>query len=69
MLKQLERARQSHSVTHVQILHGHVLEKALELKEMITTKYSDVEVLIVPISSTIGAHAGMGTLALTWRNT
>lgn len=68
MLEQLDRAKQSYSVKHVQILHGNVLEKALELKETIKSKYSDVEVLIGPISSTIGAHAGMGTLALAWRN-
>lgn len=68
MLEQLDRAKQSHTVKHVQILHGNVLEKALALKETITSRYSDVEVLIGPISSTIGAHAGMGTLALAWRN-
>lgn len=68
MLEQLDRAKQTHTVKHVQILHGNVLDKALELKETIKSKYADVEVLVGPISSTIGAHAGMGTLALTWKN-
>ncbi|ATF11999.1 DegV family protein [Brevibacillus sp. HB1.1] len=68
MLEQLEKAKQTYTVKHVQILHGNVLDKALELKEKIQSKYSDVEVLVGPISSTIGAHAGMGTLALAWRN-
>jgi DegV family protein with EDD domain len=68
MLDQLDRAKQNYSVKRVQILHGNVLEKALDLKETIKNKYSDVEVLVGPISSTIGAHAGMGTLALAWKN-
>lgn len=68
MLEQLERANQNDSVKHLQILHGNVLEKALALKETITNMYPDVKVLIGPISSTIGAHAGKGTLALTWKN-
>ncbi len=68
MLEQLDKAKQQHSVKHVQILHGNVPNKAIELRDTIQSRYSDVEVLIGPISSTIGAHAGMGTLALAWRN-
>lgn len=68
MLEQLDLAKQTHTVKQVQILHGNVIEKALALKDSIKSKYSDLDVLIGPISSTIGAHAGMGTLALTWTN-
>jgi DegV family protein with EDD domain len=68
ILEQLELARSMHRVTSVQILHGNVLEKALEIKEKITETYQDVEVLIGPISSVLGVHGGQGTIALTWVN-
>lgn len=68
MLEQLELARSMHRVTSVQILHGNVLEKALELKDTITKKYEDIEVIIGPLSSVLGVHGGQGTIALTWTN-
>ncbi|MGQ7279336.1 DegV family protein [Brevibacillus thermoruber] len=68
ILEQLEAARKKHRITEVQILHGNVLEKALELKESITARYQDIHVLIGPLSSVLGVHGGRGTLALTWTN-
>jgi DegV family protein with EDD domain len=68
ILEQLEAARGKYRITEVQILHGNVLEKALELKESIKNKYQDIHVLIGPLSSVLGVHGGRGTLALTWTN-
>ncbi|RAP24778.1 hypothetical protein C2W64_02785 [Brevibacillus laterosporus] len=68
MLDQLDQAMQKQTIKDVQILHGNVLEKAQALKKRINEKYHDLEVIIGPISSTIGAHAGQGTVALSWIN-
>lgn len=68
MLDRLDQAMQKQSIKNVQILHGNVLEKAQALKKRIKEKYHDLEVIIGPISSTIGAHAGQGTVALSWIN-
>ncbi|MDN9011776.1 DegV family protein [Brevibacillus laterosporus] len=68
MLGQLDQAMQKQQIKNVQILHGNVVEKAQALKKRIKEKYQDVEVMIGPISSTIGVHAGQGTIALSWIN-
>ncbi|MFB0829199.1 DegV family protein [Brevibacillus laterosporus] len=68
MLAQLDQAMQKQQIKNVQILHGNVMEKAQALKKRIKEKYQDVEVMIGPISSTIGVHAGQGTIALSWIN-
>lgn len=68
ILEQLDKAVNLHRVTHVQILHGNILDKALEVKEKIKKKYQHIDVLVGPISSAMAVHAGQGTLALTWLN-
>jgi len=68
ILDQLDQARSTHRITSVQILHGNVLDKALELKDRITETYHDLEVIVGPLSSVLGVHGGQGTLALTWIN-
>ncbi|WP_068792663.1 DegV family protein [Brevibacillus laterosporus] len=68
MLAQLDQAMQKQQIKNVQILHGNVMEKAQALKKRIKEKYQDVEVMVGPISSTIGVHAGQGTIALSWIN-
>ncbi|MBA4532456.1 DegV family protein [Brevibacillus halotolerans] len=68
MLAQLDQAMQKQQIKNVQILHGNVMEKAQALKKRIKEKYQDVEVMIGPISSTIGVHSGQGTIALSWIN-
>ncbi|USG64936.1 DegV family protein [Brevibacillus ruminantium] len=68
IFEQLDRARSLHRVVQVEILHGNVIDKALELKETIKSKYGDLEVLVYPLSPVLGVHGGQGTIALTWTN-
>lgn len=68
ILEQLDEAKKRNPISSVQILHGNVLEKALSLKERIQEKYHDLSIVVCPISSTIGVHAGEGTLAIAWMN-
>jgi DegV family protein with EDD domain len=68
LLELLASAREKHTVTEVQIMHGNVLDKSLELKAKIEVKFPDIGVVVGEISSTIAAHAGEGTVALIWHN-
>jgi DegV family protein with EDD domain len=68
IMDQLDLARGIHKISQVEILHGNVMDKALELKETIKSKYQDIEVLVYPLSPVLGVHGGQGTIALTWTN-
>ncbi|WNF37527.1 DegV family protein [Bacillaceae bacterium IKA-2] len=68
LLEFLASALEKNSVTEVQIMHGNVLAKALELKVRIEKQFPDIGVVVGEISSTIAAHAGEGTVALIWQN-
>lgn len=68
LLELLASAREKNTVSEVQIMHGNVLAKALELKKKVEQEFPDIDIVIGEISSTIAAHAGEGTLVLIWKN-
>ncbi len=68
LLELLATAKENYCITKVQIMHGNVTEKALELKEKIEEKFLNMDIVVGEISSTIAVHAGEGTLALFWHN-
>lgn len=68
LLELLASAIEKHTVTEVQIMHGNVSAKALELKGKIEQQFPNIAVVVGEISSTIAAHAGEGTVALIWHN-
>ncbi|MCS1351324.1 DegV family protein [Mechercharimyces sp. CAU 1602] len=67
ILTQLEEASKIHVIQSIQILHADVIEEAEALKERIKKAYRDVDVLVGPLSSTIGVHGGKGSMVLVWR--
>ncbi|CAM3912904.1 DegV family protein [Alkalicoccus chagannorensis] len=68
MLELLQEALDRGPVDRVQILHGNIPAKAEMMKQRIASLSSDIDIFIGEISSTIGVHAGEGTLALMWKN-
>lgn len=50
------------------ISHGDDIESALKLKDMIAESYGTTNFIINTIGAAIGAHAGPGTLAITFLN-
>ncbi|WP_394232262.1 DegV family protein [Niallia oryzisoli] len=50
----------------VYILEGGAKQEALSIEEQIRALSPDLEVVIGPLGSAIGVHAGAGTIALTW---
>jgi len=61
-----DQAMNQATVSSVQILHGNVAEKAEAWKRTLQDKYPQLSIITGMISSTIGVHAGEGTIALTW---
>ncbi len=68
MIELISEANTKHTITEVQVMHGNVLEKALEFKKKIEEQLPHLNVVIGEISSTIAVHAGEGTIALIWQN-
>ncbi|WLR42680.1 DegV family protein [Bacillus carboniphilus] len=66
ILKQFEQEKKQNIIKNVQILHADVLNEAKELKEKLMTQYKDIDVLIGPLSPTIGVHGGKGSMVLAW---
>ncbi|MET3683400.1 DegV family protein with EDD domain [Alkalibacillus flavidus] len=58
-----ERGQHFHDQT-IAITHGDDEKRAQELANQIRDKYQPKEIIIYPIGSAIGAHAGPGTIAL-----
>lgn len=56
----------NNTINQLQIMHGNIHAKALEFKEEILKRIPNLDIFIGEISSTIGVHAGEGTLALIW---
>ncbi|CAM3138865.1 DegV family protein [Filibacter tadaridae] len=50
----------------IYLMHGNVMEQALQLKKQITDQLPGLEVEIGDVSSTLAVHAGEGTLAVLW---
>lgn len=68
LIEILGEALDKGTVTEVQIMHGNVLDKALEVKKKIEEKFPQLNIVVGEISSTIAVHAGEGTVALIWHN-
>lgn len=63
----LKQSTEEGHVKRVGIMHGNVLEKATELKQLIEEAIPDIDVVIGEISSSLAVHAGEGTLAMFWK--
>jgi DegV family protein with EDD domain len=48
------------------ILEGMAAQEAIIIQEQIRTLSPEIEIVIGPLGSAIGVHAGAGTIALTW---
>lgn len=68
ILELLHNATQRYSINAVQIMHGNVEEKAIELKKKLLELYPNFDIIIGEISSTIAVHAGEGTVGIVWHN-
>lgn len=66
ILEKLKKDCLNSSVTRVYIMHGNNIEKAFELKTILEEQFQNMEIIIGDISSSIGVHAGEGTLGLVW---
>jgi DegV family protein with EDD domain len=66
IIELLKQSSEEHSVKQVGIMHGNVLEKALELKKSIEEAIPGIDITVGEISSSLAVHAGEGTLAMFW---
>ncbi|WP_102346178.1 DegV family protein [Bacillus sp. Marseille-P3661] len=64
----LKQSCEEGHVKQVGIMHGNVLDKAIELKEKIKETIPDLDIFIGEISSSLAVHAGEGTIALFWHH-
>lgn len=67
----IERAAEDYrefGVSTFQIMHGNVIEEAVQLRQEVLKIIPHARILIGEISSSLAVHAGEGTLALMWRN-
>ncbi|MEI5908483.1 DegV family protein [Bacillus spongiae] len=67
ILNQFDLQKQKNIIKQVQVLHADVIDEAKSLKERLLTQYKDIDVLIGPISQTIGVHGGKGSITLVWK--
>ncbi|WP_280770032.1 DegV family protein [Salipaludibacillus daqingensis] len=68
MLELLETSMNKYRIDQVQIMHGNVIDKAHELRQLVREKYPDLDIFVGEISSSIAVHAGEGTVAMIWHN-
>ena len=70
MLELFEQANAKGTIDKLYIMHGNVLDKALEYKELFLNQFPSIkEVIICELTATITVHAGEGTIAIAWANT
>lgn len=68
LIELLEKSYEKNHIEQVQIMHGNVLERAKEIKEMVRAQFPKLDIFIGEISSSIAVHAGEGTIAMIWSN-
>jgi DegV family protein with EDD domain len=68
LMDQFAAAYEKVAISRLAILHGNRLQDAQKWKELLAEKYPSVAIDVCPVSSTIGVHAGEGTLAMIWFN-
>ncbi len=66
LLELFHQSYENNTIRQLQIMHGNIYSKAVDLKQEVLSKFPSLDVFIGEISSTIGVHAGEGTLALIW---
>lgn len=66
MIELFSESYNTNKINQLQIMHGNIHAKALELKEEVLKLIPNLDIFIGEISSTIGVHAGEGTLAMIW---
>ncbi|MCA1029627.1 DegV family protein [Bacillus timonensis] len=66
ILELFEQSYQKYNITHIQIMHGNVLDKAKAFEAEFKALYPNLDIFIGEISSTIAVHAGEGTVAFIW---
>lgn len=66
IIELLKQSSEEHTVKQVGIMHGNVLEKAIELKKSIEEAIPGIDIVLGEISSSLAVHAGEGTLAMFW---
>lgn len=68
IFERFEQAMDQSLIKEVYVLHANAEKKAKEWKERLVSKYSDLKVLVGPLSTAVTLHAGEGTIALGWFN-
>ena len=69
MVELFENANTKGTIDKLYIMHGNVLDKALEYKELFLSQFPSIkEVIICELTATITVHAGEGTIAIAWAN-
>ncbi len=66
MIEHFMDSYNTNKINQLQIMHGNIYAKALDLKAEILKKVPTLDIFIGEISSTIAVHAGEGTLAMIW---
>lgn len=66
LIELFQQSYESNTVNQLQIMHGNIYNKAVSLKNDMLAKIPNLDIIIGEISSTIGVHAGEGTLAIIW---
>ncbi|WP_280768033.1 DegV family protein [Salipaludibacillus daqingensis] len=63
----LKQSCDVNEVRQVAIMHGNVLDRAIELKGLVEETIPNMDIVIGEISSSLAVHAGEGTLAMFWQ--
>lgn len=66
LIDSIETNTDGFEVKEVFISHSDVLDEAMSLEAMIKEKYPQAVTMILPISPTVGAHTGVGTLLVSY---
>jgi DegV family protein with EDD domain len=68
MLNLFDTAYEKSDIKQLFIMHGNVMDKALQYKDEFLKKHANLDVIISELSSTISAHSGEGTIVIAWAN-
>lgn len=67
LINHVKKDHEEYSVRRFQIMHGHAMKEAENLKQEVLKEIPDADILIGDLSSSLAVHAGEGTLAFLWR--
>lgn len=66
LFERLKEEYEGGIAVHISSQLSNVTDKAKEWKKELEAEYPSIPITVGEISSTIGVHAGEGTIALTW---